>query len=190
MEESAVQKPKFSEVLDKFVYTVGSAVSWLSVALILAIMVQVILRYFFGKSVVIVEEVQWHLYGIMIIMAISYTLTLNKHIRLDVFHCRFSLKSKAKVDFFGILFFLLPMSLYLLDQSLNVVSDSYRVNEMSDSPLGLCCRWAFKAFMPIGLSLLTLASIARLISMASQWKQGDTEPGEACHVPEPADESA
>lgn len=185
METNAQDKPKISVILDKLVYAIGTVVSWLSVALIVVIIVQVIMRYGFGKGSVILEEFQWHFYGIILIIAISYTLVENKHIRLDVLHCRFSPRTKAIVDFLGILLLLLPMVWVLFDNSLNLLSDSWRVNERSDAPLGLCCRWAFKGFLTLGMGLFGLAAISRLLQMARLIKRGDPQPGEACHVPNP-----
>ena len=69
----------------------------------------------------------------------------------------------VKVEIFGILFLLLPMIIVIFFHSLGFVSDSWRVNERSDAPMGLCCRWAFKAFIPIGIGLLGVAALSRLI---------------------------
>jgi TRAP-type mannitol/chloroaromatic compound transport system permease small subunit len=187
MEQNTLEKPKICVVLDKFVYGIGTIISWLSVALVAAIILQVILRYGFGRGVVIIEELQWHFYGVLLIIAIPYTLIENKHIRLDVLHCRFSERKKYFVDFFGILFLLIPMILVIFDNALNVVADSWRVNEMSDSPLGLCCRWAFKSFMVIGMGLFGIAAVSRLIRMFALIKSGKDASGAACHVPPPAE---
>jgi TRAP-type mannitol/chloroaromatic compound transport system permease small subunit len=159
----------------------------LSAGLVALIILQVILRYGFGRGVVIIEELQWHFYGVILIIAIPYTLVENKHIRLDVLHCRFSNRAKYFVDFFGILFLLIPMILVIFDNALNVLADSWRVNEMSDSPLGLCCRWAFKSFMVIGMGLFGLAAISRLIHMGALIIKGKDGPGGACNLPRQAD---
>ena len=187
MEPTAEDRPKISVVLDQFIHTIGTIVSWLAVALILAIIAQVILRYGFGQGLVILEELQWHFYGIGLIIGVSYTMVENKHIRLDVLHHRFSPKTKAYVDFLGILFLLLPMIWVLFGNSLNLLSDSWRVNERSDAPMGLCCRWAFKSFLPLGMGLFGLAALSRLFYMFKLIRRNRTKPDDACPLSEATD---
>lgn len=187
MDHIASDKPRICVALDKAVYGIGWVTAWLAVGLVALIIIQVIMRYGFGQGNAMLEELQWHFYGIGLIIGISYTMVVNKHIRLDVLHCRFSPKTKAYVDFFGILLLLIPMLLVLFDNSLNVFADSWRVDERSESPLGLCCRWAFKFFLVFGMGLMLVASFSRLLYMLHLIRQGDTTPGEACHVPEKAD---
>jgi TRAP-type mannitol/chloroaromatic compound transport system permease small subunit len=127
------------------------------------IIISVVLRYVFGSSSVKLEEFQWHFYGVMIIMAISYAVVSDSHIRLDIYHVRFSRRTKEKIEFFGILFLLLPMIIVIFLHSLDLLADSWRVGERSESPMGLPYRWAFKAFFPCGMGLLVIAALSRLI---------------------------
>jgi TRAP-type mannitol/chloroaromatic compound transport system permease small subunit len=157
------QKPRLCAALDGIIQRIGGVVSWLSIALLVVIIVQVILRYVFARGIVILEELQWHFYGILLVFAISSALVSNAHIRLDLLHARFSQRNKEKVELFGILFLLLPMIVVIFLHSLDFFGDSWRVNERSDAPMGLCCRWAFKAFLPIGMGLFGMAAISRLI---------------------------
>lgn len=163
MNVESQDKPKLCIVLDGIIRGIGEVISWLSVLLIGAIIIQVVLRYIFGMGLVVLEELQWHFYGIMLMIGTSYALVSDSHIRLDILHARFSAQNREKVEIFGILFLLLPMIIVIFFHSLGFVSDSWRVNERSDAPMGLCCRWAFKAFIPIGIGLLGVAALSRLI---------------------------
>lgn len=163
MSDETQDKPKLCAFLDAIIQSVGNLTAWLSIFLIVVIILQVILRYVFGRGIVILEELQWHFYGIMIILAVSYTLVSDSHIRLDLLHTRFSQRRKEKVELFGILLLLIPMVIVILLHSLDFVGNSWRVNERSDAPMGLCCRWAFKAFIPIGMGLLGTAAVSRVI---------------------------
>ncbi len=158
----AKERPGVCRFIDRLIQRIGTVVSWLSIFLIAVIIIQVILRYVFGRGVVILEELQWHAYGMMLILAISYTLVTDGHIRLDLLHSRFSQRTKERVELFGILFLLLPMVAVIFWHSLEFLADSWRVNERSDAPMGLCCRWAFKAFMPLGMALLGVAGMSRM----------------------------
>ena len=163
MNEGMQEGPKGIVILDALVRCIGKLFSWLSILILAAIVIQVSLRYLFGISFVKLDELQWHFYGIMIMMALSYSLVTNSHIRMDLLHARFAPRTKAKVEIFGILFLLIPMIVITFLHSLGFVADSWRVNESSGSPMGLCCRWAFKAFMPIGIGFLGLAALSRLL---------------------------
>lgn len=156
-------KPKLCAVLDRIIHGIGEVTSWLSILLIGAIIIQVVLRYIFGMGLVILEELQWHFYGIMLMIGASYAFISDSHIRLDILHSRFSARNKEKVEIFGIVFLLIPMIVVIFSHSLDFLSDSWRVNERSDAPMGLCCLWAFKAFIPIGMGLLGAAALSRLV---------------------------
>lgn len=164
MDTDTEEKPRLSIALDKFIRRIGNITAWLSILLIIVIIVQVILRYGFGHGLVALEELQWHLYAIMFMIALSYDVVLDAHIRLDVLHSRFSRRKKEKIEIVGILFLLMPMIIIIFLHSLEFFEDSWRVSERSDAPLGLPYRWALKAFIPIGMTLFAAAAISRLIS--------------------------
>ena len=175
MSEQPEYKPKLSVALDGIVRFVGELTSWLCILLVAAIIVQVILRYVFGRGLVVLEELQWHFYGIMIMIAIPYGVITDSHIRLDLLHSRFSQRKKEKIEIFGILFLLLPLIVVIFMHSLDFVADSWRVNERSDAPMGLCCRWAFKSFIPIGMGLLAIAVFSRLVRAVAFLKKSRVE---------------
>lgn len=165
IEKGMPEKPRLSKLIDQLILIVSKKLAWLSVGLVTTIVIQVVMRYVFGKGNVILEELQWHLYGIMIIMALSYGVVLDSHIRVDVASAKFSYRTKAYIDFFGILLLLLPMIWIIFDNSLEFVHASWRVNESSDSPSGLPWRWAFKSFLSIGMFMFALSAVSRLIYM-------------------------
>ena len=154
---------RFSKALDRFLSSVGEAAAWLNVALIVVIITQVVLRYVFSSGLVILEELQWHLYGVGIMIGLSYCSIHDAHIRLDLLHHGFSQRRKEVIDFLGTLFLLMPMVIIMLMHSWPFVAESFRINEASDSVVGLPYRWFIKSFLPIGFGLLGLAGVSRLI---------------------------
>lgn len=149
--------------IDALIRHIGHAVSWINGALVLAIILQVTLRYGFNRGLVVLEELQWHLYAVAMMFGLSYAVTTDSHIRVDVLYQRFSDRAKRMVEIFGILVFLLPFTWVVFDHSLDFLADSWRINEHSDAPTGLPWRWAIKAVMPISFGLLGLAAVSRLI---------------------------
>ncbi len=153
--------------LDRFVLRIGQTIAWLNVATVLVIVIQVILRYVFGKGMVSLEELQWHLYAVCVMFGISYGIVTDSHIRLDLAHRKFSPRGKEWVEFLGILFLLLPLVVVLFIHGLDFVQSSYHLNESSDSPLGLPYRWIIKSVIPVSMALVGVAAVSRMIRAAA-----------------------
>ncbi|MCG8617472.1 MAG: TRAP transporter small permease subunit [Desulfobacterales bacterium] len=155
--------PAVCRFLDAFLIKIGRGAAWLSAVLIAVIILQVALRYLLGISYVALEEIQWHIYAVIILLGMSYAMVTDSHIRLDLLHLGFSQKKKEWVEVLGILFFLLPMIWVFFYHSLDFVAESWMVSERSEAPMGLGCRWAIKSMIPISFTLLFLAAVSRLI---------------------------
>ena len=152
-----------SKVLDRFIAGVGETAAWLNVVLVVVIITQVVLRYVFSKGLVRLEELQWHLYAVGIMIGLSYCATGDTHIRLDLLHHRFSRRRKEVVDLLGTVFLLMPMVIIILMHSWPFVAESFRIKEASDSVVGLPYRWVIKSFILISFGLLGLAGVSRII---------------------------
>jgi TRAP-type mannitol/chloroaromatic compound transport system permease small subunit len=154
---------KFADAIDAVIRAIGHVIMWTNLVLIVVIILQVVLRYGFGRGLVILEELQWHLYALGIMFGASYALSLDSHIRVDIVHARLSEKWRYRWDLFGIIFLLLPFIIVIFLQSLDFVHESWRVNERSDAPLGLPWRWAIKSVIPISFGLLIAATVGRAV---------------------------
>lgn len=162
---------KFCDTLDAGIRWIGHTFMWTNVILIIVIILQVVLRYGFGHGLVMLEELQWHLYALGIMFGASYAQMLDSHIRVDIIHARLSDKWKMRWDLFGTVVLLLPFILVIFHQSLDFVYESWRVNERSDAPLGLPWRWAIKSVLPISFGLLFLATISRAVRIITQLRR-------------------
>ena len=162
---------KFCDGVDAFIRNIGHVVMWTNVILIFVIILQVVLRYGFGKGLVIFEELQWHLYAIGIMFGASYSQMMDSHIRVDIIHARLSEKWRLRWDLFGTIFLLLPFIIIIFHQSLDFVHESWRVNERSDAPMGLPWRWAIKSVIPISFGLLFVATISRAVRIVAQLRR-------------------
>ena len=162
---------KFCDGLDTFIRRTGHVVMWTNGILIFAIILQVVLRYGFGRGLVVLEEIQWHLYALGIMIGASYAMMMDSHIRVDIIHARLSKKWKLRWDLFGIVFLLLPFIIMVFHQSLDFVYEAWRVNEHSDAPMGLPWRWLIKSVIPISFGLLFVAAISRLVRIVAQLRR-------------------
>ncbi len=152
-------------VIEKAVLGIGKTVSWLNIILMLIILVQVILRYLFNLGSVALEELQWHLYAVGIMTGLSYAMTEDTHVRLDLLHARLRRKTRAWIDIIGILVLVLPWCYVIIHHGMDFVAASWRVKEASASPTGLPCYYIIKSVIPVSFGLLVLAAVARLLRM-------------------------
>ncbi len=149
--------------MSKVVKHVGHIVMWANVLLIIAIVAQVSLRYLANQNFPKLDEIQWHFYGLVTMVGISYALVTDSHVRVDLLHMQLSRRAQRVIEVLGILTLLVPFIYLMIDQGYDYFYESFRVNERSSSPTGLPNRWIFKAVIPLSFILLALAAIARLI---------------------------
>jgi TRAP-type mannitol/chloroaromatic compound transport system permease small subunit len=151
-----------SKYIDALNERIGLGISW---ALLLAVLIcsgNAIVRYSFNISSNAWLEIQWYLFGAIFLLASSYTLRRNEHVRIDVIVGRFSKRTQAWVDVFGFIFFLLPATLLILYFAVPFALESVRNQEVSSNAGGLIV-WPAKILIPIGFLLLTLQGISELI---------------------------
>jgi len=140
----------------------GRLISWLVLALVVIISYDVAMRYLFQDGSVALQELEWHLFALIFLLAAAYTLKHDAHVRVDVFyHSRLMTdRRRAWVDLLGGLFFLLPFCLLLINGSIPFVSSSFAMLEGSPDPGGLPFRFLLKAAIPLGFLLLLLQGVA------------------------------
>lgn len=114
----------------------------------------VVMRYSFHNSSVAMQELEWHLFSIVILFGVSVSLIDEAHVRVDFLYDRWSPRSKALINIIGTVFFLLPLALLILFGSLDFVGDSYRIGEISENPGGLPYRYLIKGMIPLSFFLL------------------------------------
>ncbi len=163
----------FSRLVDPWLEKIGQRISWVWVALLVVIVVNVVLRYVFSEGRIEFEEIQWHLYSIGFLLSLGYAYQADAHIRVDVLHERMRPETQAWIELYGILLFLLPFIALVLIFGVPFVWISYELSEVSQAPGGLAFRWGIKAMMPLGFSLLLIAVCSRL-SRVWSFLFGDT----------------
>lgn len=123
----------------------------------------VIMRYFFHNSSVGMQEMEWHLFSIIILFGVSVALLDEGHVRVDFLYDRYKPITKAKINIVGTVFFLLPLALLILFGSFSFVKDAYDIGEISEDPGGLPYRWVIKAMIPLSFAFLIFSSVGYTI---------------------------
>jgi TRAP-type mannitol/chloroaromatic compound transport system permease small subunit len=114
-------------------------------------------------------ELQWYLFAAIFLLCSGYTLLHNEHIRIDVVSSRLSRRAQIWIDIFGLLFFLLPMTLFILWLSWPIFMNAWTSGEVSGNAGGLV-RWPARLLIPIGFFLLSLQGFSELIKRIAYLK--------------------
>jgi TRAP-type mannitol/chloroaromatic compound transport system permease small subunit len=164
---TALPHTRASRAIDRLVTAIGDAMSWVWIALLGVIALNVTLRYAFGSGRIELEELQWHLYSVGFLLGIPYAFAADAHIRVDVLRDRMSRRTQAWIELYGILLLLLPFVALVILFAIPFVGESWSSAEISPSPGGLPLRWLIKAVLLAGFVLLGLASVSRLLRVCS-----------------------
>lgn len=151
-----------SKCIDAFNERIGLAISWALLVAVLICAGNALVRYLLNTSSNAWLEIQWYLFGAIFLLASSYTLKRNEHVRIDVLVGRFSKRTQAWVDIFGFVLFMLPATLLILYFSVPYALESISNQEVSSNAGGLII-WPAKVLIPIGFLMLTLQGISELI---------------------------
>ena len=153
----------WSRRMDQTADGIGRLTSYIWLLLLGVIVANVVLRYALNQGRIEMEELQWHLYSLGFLLGLGYAYQADAHIRVDILHERFSHRTKAWIELYGIMLLLLPFIALILIYSLPFVASSFAAAEISNAPGGLPLRWLIKAALPLGFSLLLLTVVSRLI---------------------------
>ena len=151
-----------SRLIDSLNEKIASVVSWALLAAVLICAGNALIRYTFNTSSNAWLEIQWYLYAAMFMLATSYTLRRDEHVRIDVVVGRFSRRTQVWIDLLGFMFFLLPICLVILYYGIPFAALSIRSAEMSSNAGGLIV-WPAKLLVPVGFGLLILQGISEII---------------------------
>ena len=153
---------RFSLRVDALIAAVGHAASWLWPLLVAVVVLQVVLRYGFGRGSIMFEEIQWHIYAVGFMIGLSYCADVDRHVRVDVLAESWTLRTRAWIELVGLATFMLPFVLIIAIEGIPYAKSAWDFKEVSAAPGGLPYRWILKSFITIAASLLALAAISRL----------------------------
>jgi len=151
-----------SRVIDAVNEKLGWIADWLVLASCLISAANAFSRYAFSISSNAWLEIQWYMFGALVLLGASYTLKRNEHVRVDIVYSNISTRRQIWIDLIGGILFLLPATLILAYLSWPVFYNSWALGEISSNAGGLV-RWPIKLFLPVGFALLSLQGISELI---------------------------
>lgn len=145
--------------IDRIFLRIGKYASLLNIVLVFMILVDVVARYFFFTSSAWLTELEWHIFALIFLFGVVYTLQYDAHVRVDVWYANMPLKMQLWINLLGTLLFLIPWCLIIITTSLKYAHHSFEMNEVSADPGGLPYRYVIKYMLTLSFSFLLLYSI-------------------------------
>jgi TRAP-type mannitol/chloroaromatic compound transport system permease small subunit len=151
---------KITKGIDTLNEWVGRGVAWITLVLVLVVFADVVMRYLFNTSFVFTQELEWHLFAFIFLIGAGYTLLHDGHVRVDIIYQRVGIKPKAWINLLGVILFLIPGCLMVIDTSLKFALTAFSIMEGSPDPGGIPFRFILKSCIPFGFTLLLLQGIS------------------------------
>jgi TRAP-type mannitol/chloroaromatic compound transport system permease small subunit len=162
---------QISEALRKFVDLVGRFGSWLFIPMILITVMDVVLRKIgvqywlithLGRTFdsTVLQELEWHFHTGLFTLVLGYGYIWNSHVRVDLIRENLAFRKKAWLEFIGLTFFLIPYCSIVIYFAFVYAFDSYAMNEISASTVGLTHRWIIKSVLVFGMLMAVVAGIS------------------------------
>jgi TRAP-type mannitol/chloroaromatic compound transport system permease small subunit len=151
-----------SRLIDRLNTFVGRATMWLILAVTLISATNAIIRKAFDMSSNAWLELQWYLFACVFLLGAGYVFLKNAHVRIDFVSSRLTARARNWIDVLGIVLFLIPLCVIVINLSWPLFFNAFKSGEMSGNAGGLI-RWPAYLMMPLGFGLLLLQALSELI---------------------------
>jgi TRAP-type mannitol/chloroaromatic compound transport system permease small subunit len=175
-EESGAAIRRLVHIIDKAALWSGWLVSWLIVPMVLALVYEVVARYFFNAPTIWAYDVTFMTYGTFFMLGSAYTLQRGGHIRTDSLYAGWSPKRQGMTDTICYLLFFFPAIIIFLSVTWDFFWLSYLRDERSVTSPWLPRIWPLKAAMPAACALLLVQGVAELLRSVHAWRTGEWIP--------------
>jgi len=138
---------------------IGRIVCWFGLMMLLLQFFNVVLRYVFGMNYIFLNEGVLYLHATLFMLGAGYTLMVDKHVRVDIFYSKLSVRNRALVDLFGHLIFLLPSMVILFIYTWPTVKTSWMIFEGPVSVGG----FLLKSLISLFCVLIIIQGVANLL---------------------------
>ncbi|THF55306.1 MULTISPECIES: TRAP transporter small permease subunit [Phyllobacteriaceae] len=152
-----------SRAIDTLLERLGRIGSLALLGLIGVVIFDVVTRRFMNIGSTQLQEGEWHLHTVLIMLYLGLAYVKNVHVRIDLVRERLSERKQAWIELLGCLLLLMPFCIVVGYHATHFAWTSYIRHEVSQSVDGLPYRFAIKAMLPLGIYLLALAGISRII---------------------------
>ncbi|OEF29197.1 TRAP transporter small permease subunit [Vibrio rumoiensis] len=155
---------KLERGFNRFGDLLGWVASVLFILLMLNVVYDVVMRYAFNDVSIGMQEMEWHLFSVVFLLGVPYAIRTSGHVRVDVLYENLSVRTRAIINIFGVLVFLMPFCLLVAWYGVNFAQESYDLGETSGDPGGLPYRWIIKSTISLSFFCMAISGIGMLLN--------------------------
>jgi TRAP-type mannitol/chloroaromatic compound transport system permease small subunit len=141
----------------------GAIFSYFSLGIVLVCFTVVVLRYVFRIGSVALQDLYVWMNGMMFMGIAGYALLKDAHVRVDVLYRGARTRTKALVDMFGTVVFVLPFVAALVFWTWPYVHRSWGLMEGSANTGGLPGLFVLKSFILVFAAVIGLQALAMFL---------------------------
>jgi TRAP-type mannitol/chloroaromatic compound transport system permease small subunit len=149
--------------IDRFTSSFVYIVALLLVPLILANVVEVVMRYLLDSPTVWAADVTVMTYGSLFMLGSAYAMFKGAHVRTDIFWNGFSQRTKGIIESIAYLFLFLPVMGLIFAISIDDAIYAYSIDERSTLSLWRPVMWPFRAVLPLAAALMFAQGVSELL---------------------------
>ena len=177
---------RLSRGIDKINDWIGHVVMWLILAAVIISSGNAVIRKAFNMSSNAWLEIQWYLFAAVFMLGVGYVFLRNGHVRIDIVSSRLSKRTNTIIDCLGIVIFVIPLCVILIDLSWPFFYRAWVSGEISQNAGGLV-RWPVILLIPVGFGILLMQSVSELIKRVAFLRGHLPEPFTVEHEKTPED---
>ena len=144
----------------------AQVICWATLLLIAVPLIGRVLYYHSTVTITALPELQWQLYAVIVLSGLSYGLTEDAHLRIDVLHHPLTARSRAAVELAGLILLLLPFAGLVFYYSLMHPPETGRTVARAYLAARSGYGGLIRVIVSLSFGLLLLAATARIIR---QW---------------------
>ena len=152
-----------SFMINKIFEIIASLLDYILLFMIFLLTYIVLARYFFSWGDIAYQELVMYCHATIFMLGISYTLKEDSHVSIDIFSRKYSKTLKIKINLFLNIIFLIPISLFFIYISLDMVMNSWAIYEGSSEAGGLNYVYLLKSLIPLTGVLIFLTGLNKII---------------------------
>ena len=146
----------YVKMIDGLSKWTGRWVAWVIIPNVLALVYEVIARYVMNSPTIWSYDVTYFLYGSHFLLGAAYALSVDAHIRIDIFSSHLSARTRALIDLAGYLLLFFPVIIAVVYAGGQYVAQSFEMGERSGLSPWRPYLYPYKAVITISFVLLLL----------------------------------
>ena len=138
----------------------------------------VVLRYVFGIGPIWLQESLTWMHAAVFMLGGAYALQRDEHVRVDILYRGMTPVRRGWVDIAGVVFFLLPLCVFVAWESWDYVAASWSIREGARDAGGLPYPFVslLKSLLIVMPALVALQGLALLLAAVASIRHGRTAP--------------